>query len=164
MTSTMRFDRWEDSTGALIAEGSAPRGVVTTTAGGTNNRGYYKASATTTVTTGTVDPTGFSMTFNAVAGRLYRASITGYMDASANSVRYDLRFTDASNNALWYMQDQTNSGWSRKSFTYNYIFTGSGSTTIKLRVLYVDGTLYFGGTPFNAQQAPTMLIEDIGPA
>ena len=161
MTSTMRFDRWEDSTGALIAEGSAPRGIVTTTSGGTNGRGYSALASSVTSAGTTVDV--LSMTFNATAGRLYRASALLYIDTSVNSARYEIRFTDASNTTLKYIADQTNGTWARAEKSVSHIFTASGSTTIKLRIGSVDGNMTVYGISSPDAQVK-FYIEDIGPA
>ena len=161
MASTMRFDRWEDSTGALIAEGSAPRGIVTTTAGGTNGKGYWQTSSNfATSSTSLVDITGATMTFTATAGRLYRATVSAYVDG-VSSGRFQMPLTDGSNVTKKTFQQQLNSSWARGTFAYSYIFTGSGTTTLKVRMSAVDAGTYSVG--YNADGF-SYTIEDIGPA
>jgi hypothetical protein len=163
MASTMRFDRWEDSTGNLISDGVVARGLMTATAGGTNGKSIWTLPNNIAISTSTTaDIPGASMTFNAVAGRTYRATINGYLDAS-NGSRYQLFITDSSNNVKRTYQDQANTVWGRNSFTHHYYFTGTGSTTLKLRLSSTDNqTIYMYGT--YADVTLNFVIEDIGPA
>lgn len=162
-----------DTNAVEVYDGSAwnslPNGIVRTTSGGTNSLGYKELAANfSTSSTSYVDVTGMSISFTATAGRLYRATYSAYLETSNTSQRFRLSLTDGSNNEKRTHNDQTNTLWSRLDFTESFIFTGSGSTTLKLRVQTIDtGSLYFygisgaGAFPAGAMR---LWIEDIGAA
>jgi hypothetical protein len=138
------------------------KGVISATSGGTNGYTYATLASNVTISSGGADL--FNMTFNAVSGRLYKATFTSYIYTTANSGRYEVAFTDGSNVSLRYVADQTNTLWARTEKTASYIFTASGSTTIKLRAGYVDTPITFPGASPNANEASKFVIEDIGAA
>lgn len=142
-----------------------PKGIVRTTSGGTSNLSYWSLTNnfTTSATGSGVDITGATMTFNAISGRLYKATIDGYLDASSNSARYRMFITDGAGNVQRSFQNQVNSSWARHSFNYEYIFTATGSTQLKLMISSTDAaTLYLYGTYGDVRL--TYTIEDIGAA
>jgi hypothetical protein len=151
-------DSTSDAVG-LVKNG--PKGVLVATSGGTNGYTYATLGTNLTISTGGADI--FSMTFNAVAGRLYVATFTSYISTVANSGRYEMAFTNGSNVSLRYLADQTNTLWARNEKTASYIFTASGSTTIKLRAGYVDTPITFFGSGA-ATEATKFVIQDIGAA
>jgi hypothetical protein len=157
-----------DTNKLLIWNGTAwnppsnmPWGLVTTTSGGTNNLGYVKGMASQTVTAGnTADVTNSSMTFTGVAGRLYRYSTSAYTASTSTAGLATLAVTDASNNILWVAYSNiTNSsggGW----IGCSYIFTATGSTTVKLRWQAITGNCSI----FSTHSGYGVTLEDIGPA
>jgi hypothetical protein len=127
-----------------------PRGVM----------GYAIGSANSSFTT-TADITGMSITFTAVASRLYKATFSCTMDRNAAG-NISVFFTDGSNN----VQAQYQSGSASailEVITFSNLFTVSaGSVTRKIRastsagaatVLYTAGSYNYG-----------FIIEDMGPA
>jgi hypothetical protein len=138
-----------------------PQGIVRTTSGGTNNMSAISlASNFATSSTSAVDIPGMSITFNGLAGRLYRASLYFYLDSSQPLQRFRVAITDGSNNVLRLHDDETNTDWNRTSASVSHVFTATGSTTIKIRTQTVDaGTLTFYSP---APTQTTLVIEDIG--
>ena len=141
------------TTGAVFTADQAnrfPRGVMA-----------YVINTTTnpTVTTSAADVTGMSVTFTAVANRLYRITFEG-MIGSTNASLNQFFFTDASNTQL----DQTYQDCGANAFQvicYQYLFLGvAGSTTIKLRAEASAGTLTFYGT---GTRSRSLVVEDLGP-
>ena len=121
----------------------------------------YVINTTTnpTVTTTLADVTGMTVTFTAVANRLYRATFEGMIGNTNNSQNQYL-FTNNANTQL----DQTfqeNLANQFQVINYQYLFLGSaGSTTIKLRAVAQAGTLTFYGT---GTRSMSLVIEDLGP-
>jgi len=76
--------------------------------------------------------------------------------------RFEMRVTDASNNVLKYFQDQLNTVWNRGTYNFNYFFTASGSTTMKIRIGTADAGTYTIDTA--AGYGLFWSIEDIGAA
>ncbi len=140
------------------------KGIIATTAGGTSGKAYYGLASAQTIGAGvSADITGMSMTFNAVAGRLYRATFLGYFDQSSGSSRYSLMFNDGANNYQRIVDSQVSTGWPRQGITESHIFTGSGSTTLKIRFFAIDAAINFYGAS-NASYQSKFFIEDIGAA
>ncbi len=139
-----------------------PWGVVQTTAGGTSSRGVVSLTTGTTnlAATGIVDVTGASMTFTGVAGRLYKVTITGAAASTSSAGLCQFIVADGSNNVLMRQREEfASNGYG--SVTLVYIFTLTGSGTIKMRMdSEVATTTVFGAVPDQG----TMVIEDIGPS
>ena len=126
-----------------------PRGVM----------GYAIGSANSAFTT-TADITGMSITFTAVASRLYKATFSCTLDRNtAGNVSFFL--TDASNVQIAQYQQGSPAGV--EVITFSNLFTVSaGSVTRKIRggtsagaatVLFTAGSYNYG-----------FIIEDMGPA
>jgi hypothetical protein len=127
-----------------------PRGVM----------GYAVSTANATVTT-VADVTGMSVTFTAVANRLYRATFEGFVGTSASASLSQFFFTDASNvvNDSWYQNIPANEF---NTLCLQHIFTiGAGSRTLKVRAEASAGTMTFYGT---SSRQFSFIIEDLGPA
>lgn len=122
----------------------------------------YVINTTTnpTVTTTAADVTGMSVTWTAVANRLYRVTFEGMISNSVNS-QNQYYFTNAANTQL----DQTyqeNLANEFQCLNFQYLFVGSaGSTTIKLRANSQVGTLTFYGT---GNRSMSIVVEDLGQA
>ena len=129
-----------------------PRGVM----------GYAKSTAdSTTISTTQADVSGMSVTFTAVANRLYRATFECFYSVSSAS-QNQFFITDGSNN----MVDQiyTNSNLNFVSITLVYIFTTTaGSKTYKVRAETSAGTMTIYGAT-GANRSYSFVIEDLGPA
>lgn len=141
---------------------SLPWGLVATTAGGTNSLAY-KSITTATVNTqvaGIVDVTDASMTFTGISGRLYCVSIFGFAASTSSAGVCAFYITNGSNTQLQYQYEEFSAnGYGQVSM--RYIFTQTGSGTIKMRMdSLVAQTTVFGAVP----AVGTMTIEDIGPA
>jgi hypothetical protein len=142
-----------------------PWGLVQTTAGGTSNRGFVRNNTSDfNLSTTAVDVTGMTVTFTAVAGRLYRANFfgRGFMGSTAQQlVVYILQ--DAT-----IVQQSNMSGLANESVSINTsnVFSGlSGSITIKIQAQITvsnAGTPRLIGTSGGAIYGLT--VEDIGPA
>lgn len=138
-----------------------PQGLVPTTSGGTNGLGYVKGLTGQTVTAGTTaDVTSSSMTFNAVSGRLYRYSTVGYAASTSISGLATLAATDASNNIQSVVYCNITNTSSGGGVALSYIFTATGSTTVKLRWQAITGNC----TIYSSQAGYGITLEDIGPA
>ena len=128
-----------------------PRGVM----------GYAISTTGTTVNVET-DLNGMSITFTAVANRLYQATFSGFYQ-QGSSGRIFLVLTDGSNvqqNQL--MKNGLSSGF--EYFTTSFLFTASaGSTTRKIRASAEAGNATFFGTPADGRTY-SFVIEDMGPA
>ena len=141
-----------------------PWGIVDATAGGTSGRGFVnKTSGDTTITSATsADLSGITITFNAVAGRLYKADFYCVVSTITSAAQPVVELTDGSNNQLqWTVMNIVANGYSFSRLTR--IFSGlTGSQTMKIRVRTTAGvSTVFGGDAI----FPTVFsIEDIGPA
>jgi len=110
-----------------------------------------------------VDITGATITFTAVASRLYKACWAGLFNSTVSTDTFNFLLTDSSNN----IQQQSitcPATTSEVSFIGEHVFTpGAGSITRKLRVQRQTGT--GTGTIVAGATFPTQFwIEDIGSA
>jgi hypothetical protein len=138
-----------------------PWGLVATTSGGTNSLSYKNGIANFSTTAGTTaDVTGCSMTFTGIAGRLYRYQASGQGDSTSASGISAILITDGSNvvKQRSYLNASNTAG--AGSFIVTYIFTATGSTTLKLRLNAITGTCGI----FAADSLGGIVIEDIGPS
>jgi hypothetical protein len=131
-----------------------PKGIITYVS---------RTSGDVTIAGATADITGMSVTFNARAGRLYKAS--WLVNASKNATDRDgtsVLFTDSSNTIIATMSLITmGSTHVGLNFSSSIVFTASGSVTYKLRALSFSGSLVVAagsGTPC------VLMIEDVGVA
>ena len=143
------------STGQVLTaaqQNNFPRGVMA----------YAKSTADATYSTTTVDITGMTATFTAVANRLYRATFEGFINNATGGLQ-EFLMTDASNNQL----DQGYNQIGASSFTlisFQYLFTSTaGSRTIKVRANTNAGTTTIYGATAN-NRSHSFVIEDLGPA
>jgi hypothetical protein len=112
---------------------------------------------------GATDLTGMSITFTAVANRLYKVSwgAKGNKDAAGRDTA-DVMFTDSANNVLAAVDMITLAGSFSINFAGSYVFsTTAGSKTYKLRARSFSGTTTFSANTYTPM---TFLIEDIGAA
>jgi hypothetical protein len=127
-----------------------PRGVM----------GYMTSSTNPTVTTSVADVTGVTVTWTAVANRLYRVTFEGFVGCTT-ATQNQYFFADASN--------VTQDSWIQDMGLNTYqpiclvqILTATaGSKTVKLRAQTSAGTLTFFGT---SGRQFSMVVEDLGPA
>jgi hypothetical protein len=127
-----------------------PRGVM----------GYAVSTTTPTVGTTQADVENMTVTWTAVANRLYRATFEGFVNVTTAS-ESQFFFTDASNviNDSWYQNVPANQF---TTLCLQHLFTiGAGSKTLKVRALASAGTMTFFGT---ASRQFSFIIEDLGPA
>lgn len=120
----------------------------------------YVINTTTNPTVTTVaDVTGMTVTWTAVANRLYRVTFEG-MIGNNNASQNQYFFTNSANTQL----DQTyqdNGASQFQVICYQYLFLGvAGSTTVKLRAEASSGTLTFYGT---GTRSRSIVVEDLGP-
>ena len=114
-----------------------------------------------TIAGGAQDLTGMSITFTAVANRIYRASwLVNGNKAAVDRDGTFIQFTDSANTVIASVNMQTDSGAQGINFSSNYTFTtAAGSKTYKLRMGSFSGNL----TVFaNSTNPISFLIEDIG--
>ena len=114
-------------------------GVVTATAGGTNSRGYALSQSNTSTTSGTVDWSGLTVTWDAVSNRVYRMTATGMLstDNTGGSDYVDLVIS-------------THTG----TIASNNVVAGGGSITLsqaidRLRLTTVGGSASFDAGSVN---------------
>jgi hypothetical protein len=130
-----------------------PRGVV----------GYATQLSSQGSITTEVDLTGLTVTWTAVAGRLYRASFRGPLSSTVGTDRIQLKLTTSANTQLA-SQVMIPNQTSNIIFSSDYFGTPSaGSTTWKLRALRAtgSGTVTMGAS---ATDLAHLLIEDVGAA
>lgn len=125
--------------------------------------GYVsRTTGLTGIAGGATDLTGMSITFNAVANRVYKATwhVNGYKSAVDldGTIAY---FTNAANTVLSYIVVRSPSGNWALNLSASHVFTTTdGSSTFKLRMASYSGTF----TPTADSDNPcVLLIEDIGP-
>ena len=109
------------------------------------------------------DLTGMSVTFNAVANRLYKATwhVNGYK-AGVDLDGTIVYFTNSANTVLSYIVVRSPSGNWALNLSASHVFTTTaGSSTFKLRMASFSGTFSPTADSDNPCQ---LLIEDIGPA
>ena len=130
-----------------------PRGVMA----------YFVSTANSSIGAYTADIAGTSVTFTAVANRLYRATFAGdYSQTTANAVA-GFYLTDGSNVVQNNVANSISvaNGFSTASLTFLFTTT-AGSTTRKMRCDLSSGTGTIRGTGGGVFY--TFIIEDMGPA
>ena len=129
-----------------------PRGVM----------GYAKSTAdSTTISTTSADVPGMTVTFTAVANRLYRATFECFYSVSLAS-QNQFFITDGSNNQLDQIYQDSNLQFCPISLIYIFTTT-AGSKTYKVRAMTSAGTMtIYGATSGNRSYSFT--VEDLGPA
>jgi hypothetical protein len=139
------------TTGAVYTADQAnrfPRGVM----------GYASSTANLSLTTSTQDV--LSLTFTAVTGRLYKATVNGFYQKSSNG-RVFIDFTDGANvqqNASMSTTTNTEFGY----YVATFLFTASsGSITRKIRSSTELGTATLFGNPADGRTYQ-FIIEDVG--
>jgi len=139
------------------------------TAAQMNNLPFGRVAAPISITTNQgsitsqVDITGATITFTAVAGRLYKACWGGLFNSTVSTDTFNFLLTDSANN----IQQQAitcPASTADVSFIGFHVFTpGAGSITRKLRVQRQSGS--GTGTIVAGATFPTIFwIEDIGSA
>ena len=127
-----------------------PRGVMA----------YYIGGADQTIGTTITDVTGASLTFTAVANRLYRATFEAlcYGFATGDNI---VMFTDAANTQLDQIQPTIVAN-TYIPICFQYVFTTTaGSKNYKVRANGGSGNIKFYG---GGSRTYSFVIEDIGPA
>ena len=125
-----------------------PRGVM----------GYALGTGNSAFTT-IADITGMSITFTAVANRLYKATFSCTLDRASNAAA-EFFITDGSNNAQARYDDLAAAG--KSIITFSFLFTASaGSVTRKIRAFSNAGTMTVLYTASSYQYG--FIIEDMGP-
>jgi hypothetical protein len=127
-----------------------PRGVM----------GYALSTTNSAFSTTVVDITGMSITFTAVANRLYEATFSATIDQNS-SATLSLYLTDGSNNVQNYYQNSAPASINIQTFSYLFTST-AGSITRKVRTNISGGaaTVLHGSNTF----AYSFVIKDLGPA
>lgn len=140
---------WVEINSALT---KAPRGVM----------GYAKSTVDQTLSTAITDVTAMSVTFTAVANRLYRATFEGFYSMNTNSQNQFI-ITNASN-VQEDMTFQDTGGGQFTTICFQYLFTATaGSKTLKVRALTSAGNMIIYGAT-GAFRSYSFVIEDIGAA
>jgi hypothetical protein len=127
-----------------------PRGVM----------GYMTSSTNPTVTTSVADVTGVTVTWTAVANRLYRITFEGFVGCGSSS-QNQFFFTDSSNTVQDSWIHDIDAGEFNAIVLQQILTTTSGSKTVKLRAQTSAGTMTFYGT---SGRQFSMVVEDLGPA
>lgn len=122
----------------------------------------YRTSGSYTVTTSIGDVTGMTVTFTAVANRLYKATWLVNVNKSTSTNYVELTFTDSAN-TLYAALDATISSNGYANLSGSTIMSGlsAGSKTFKLRAVTGSDTATIYGASFSPC---VLLIEDVGPA
>ncbi len=140
----------------------ARKAYVDAGARGTVAGGYVQITAPQGGITSTVDVTGLSITFTAVAGRRYRVHGSMYLTSSVTGDLASLQITDGSNNQLQSTQEyMAGSGKDTRADVTCIVVPGAGSKTYKIRANRASGTGTVQVTA-GATFPGFLLIEDIG--
>lgn len=127
--------------------------------------GYKERTSIFTFSTTMVDVTNMSITFTAVAGRLYRVSYSfSSVYAQTANARVTIQLADSANTRIDQVYndypvadaDQTISRYSLYTFS-------AGSKTLKLRAQIDSGT-GDGNLYADSESKSVFMVEDIGPA
>ena len=145
---------------------NAPWGVVPATAGGTSGLGYVLNTATQNITTTETALTSMTVTFTAVANRLYRASLfEPRLNNAGGSPAYfegKLRFTSVAGTVLQSIVIPSGVGATAVSMFIETVFTTTAGSKVVL------ATLQTPSGNFNAEGSATQprifRVEDIGPS
>ena len=123
---------------------------------------YARSTVNASQTSGSTDIAAMSLTFTAVANRLYRATFECFYAVSADSLN-NFTICDSANNVLDQMYQNSVNGIFMNA-TMIYTFTASaGPFTIKPRIGPSTGTMtIYGATADN--RSYSFLVEDLGPA
>lgn len=164
-TDTDRMLVYTSATTGWVPPWNKPWGVVTATSGGTSGYGYVKltGSAQTGIGSSATDVTNATVTFTAVANRLYRITAQADLIGSTLSVGQLQVVIDGTASASALQPVTGSSGaWQDRSPSITYATTlTAGSRTVKLAASVQSGSL----TVNHATATPTTLIvEDAGPA
>jgi hypothetical protein len=144
---------------------NAPWGLVPATAGGTSSLGYVINTANQNITTTETALTSMTVTFTAVANRLYRASLfEPRLNNAGGSPAYfegKLRFTSVAGTVLQSITIPSGVGATAVSMFIETVFTTTAGSKVVL------ATLQTAAGNFNAERSATapaiFRVEDIGP-
>lgn len=140
-------------------------GVVTATAGGTSGLGYVLNTATQNITTTETALTSMTVTFTAVANRLYRACLyEPRLNNAGGSPGYfegKLRFTSVAGTQMQSIVIPSGAGVAPVQMFLETVFTTSGSKVVLATLQTPSGNFNAEGS---ATQPRTFRVEDIGPA
>ena len=164
-TDTDKLLTYVSSTTGWVPPWNQPWGVVAASSGGTSGYGYVKltSSAQTGIGSSATDITNATVTFTAVANRLYRVTAQADLIGSTATTAQFQVLVDGTASATAVSQVTGSSGaYQDRMPTITYATTlTSGSHTIKLAASISSGSL----TISHATATPTILIvEDAGPA
>ena len=145
---------------------NAPWGVVPATAGGTSGLGYVLNTATQNITTAETALTSMTVTFTAVANRLYRASLyEPRLNNAGGSPAYfegKLRFTSVAGTQMQSIVIPSGVGATAVQMFLETVFTTTAGSKVVL------ATLQTPSGNFNAEGSATQprifRVEDIGPS
>ncbi|MFM7062642.1 MAG: hypothetical protein ACKO04_03995 [Actinomycetes bacterium] len=150
---------WTTTTTGWVPPWNLPWGVVTATAGGTSGYGYCRiTTAQNGITTTATDVTNATVTFTAVAGRLYRVTASADLTQAATATEGQIQLmVDGTANATGRIAVSSTDKFANIA---TVLTLSAGSHTLKLQAQAIGGTINIVGS--NA--APTILsIEDAGP-
>ena len=140
-------------------------GVVPATAGGTSSYGYVKlvSSPQTGIGSSATDITNASVTFTAVANRLYRITAQADLIGTTLSIGQLQAVVDGTASASALQPVTGSSGaWQDRSPSITYATTlSAGSHTVKLTANVQTGSLTVNHT---TATPTTLIVEDAGPA
>jgi hypothetical protein len=137
-----------------------PWGIVDATAGGTSGRGWVNSGTNFTMTTTVADVTSMTVTWTAVAGRLYRASFSAMPD-NVGTAQYCFVYLTNAANTIQAERQVPIAASLPNSISLERVFTGlTGSQTLKIRagVSAASNAILSGSARFGFS------IEDIGPS
>ena len=145
---------------------NAPWGIVPATAGGTSGLGYVLNTATQNITTTETALTSMTVTFTAVANRLYRASLyEPRLNNAGGSPAYfegKLRFTSVAGTQMQSIVIPSGVGATAVQMFLETVFTTTAGSKVVL------ATLQTPSGNFNAEGSATQprifRVEDIGPS
>lgn len=142
---------WVETVSALT---KAPRGIM----------GYAISTANKSVTSTISDVTGMTVTFTAVANRLYKATFSCFYQQSDAVQRTFFTLADGSNVAQNNTIQTNSNNQGFNEISYVFLFTATaGSITRKMRASTEAGTATIFGAPADGRTY-SFTIEDIGAA
>jgi hypothetical protein len=158
---------WSGSAWVEIASSDgSPRGIVAATAGGTSGRGFVaRTSGDISLPTSNGDLGNLTITFNAVAGRLYKISFSSYVaNTGAGSQTIIIQITTGANTAIQSNLQEVPAAKQAPCTMFVIVSGLTGSNTYKIRG---RATTYSGAllaASVGNEGTATFVIEDIGAA
>ena len=122
----------------------------------------YATKTTTQAINAEADVSGLTATWTAVAGRVYKFTMTATTNAGATANEVIFYLNDGSSNIKETIMSQVNGEYQERTIVFYVTGITAGSKTYKIRASGNATTIY--GTSTRASLAAQFIIEDMGAA